>query len=331
MRCILAVDSGGTKCDALLARDDGTAIGWGRSGLGDANHERAFPGVGRSETARRAAVAKAMGAVTCDELHLIGTSDACEANLFPARSRFTLHAYPASEAVPAFELAEVAHGIVALAGTGAFVHGRTRNGRGMHLDGLGPLLGDRGGGHQIGLMAIRATAQARWHRRHNTSLAQPVLRACGGYEKDTRGGSLIGYKVGERDRAEVAALARLVDQEARSGDAVASGILATAAKDLAETAYDVVDRLRMAHDEYPLIGTGGVIHGSDIYWEHFCARVHEFAPRFRPIRLDKPPVLGLALSVLRELRGVDFTAARATLYKTFQRLRAPAAPKRRRA
>lgn len=66
-------------------------------------------------------------------------------------------------------------GILALAGTGSNVVGRTAAGRMARAGGWGPVLADEGSGHWIGLQAIRAALRARDEGRP-TELLDAVLR-----------------------------------------------------------------------------------------------------------------------------------------------------------
>ena len=122
----------------------------------------------------------------------------------------------------------------------------------------------------------------------------------------------------EADRAEVAALAQVVDAEANAGDKIARSILEAAAADIVETIRDVVDRLDLAAQRYPMIGMGSVATGSKIYWDHVCRLVREFAPEFEPVLLDKPPVVGLALILLQGLDVADPAAVRERLFRSFE-------------
>ena len=73
MRCILAVDVGGTKSEAIAVRDDGTIVGWGRCGFtdpGSGTDTRA--GSGRSVESIRTAVSQALESVSFSELHVVG-------------------------------------------------------------------------------------------------------------------------------------------------------------------------------------------------------------------------------------------------------------------
>jgi N-acetylglucosamine kinase-like BadF-type ATPase len=313
MRCIFAIDAGGTKCDALLARDDGVVIGWGHQQSSDVPLGRSMLGAGRNRVTINRAAFIALRGQSFDELHLVpGWSPL---HLLPYERPILTTLHTCFENQSALELVGEPYGVVVLAGTGAFVNATTRDSRMYHLDGLGPMLGDHGGGYHIGLMALRAAAKTEWHPRHRTTLSTAISQELGiddphygPVKKPTDfprsyGSGLVKYTLQDHDRSEIAALARIVDREANAGDIIARRILEEAAATIAETLFDVVDKLGIADDDYALIGAGSVATRSDIYWDHLCALARQFVPRYRPLRPDLPPVAGMTLSVLRKLHG----------------------------
>ncbi len=313
MRCGLAIDSGGTKCHVILVRDDGQLLGWARSDPGQHPAEGAVHGRGRSHRVIRDTIVEAIGSTRYEELHIGAVGPFAPELLSQDQTPARLEVHKITEPTAAFRLAGEGAGVCALAGTGAFVHGRTRDGRTCHLDGLGPLLGDHGGGYEIGLRALQAAARSGWHPRHRVSFARDVFEACGGRADDAYGWSLVPYMAAPHDRSEIAQFARPVVAAAAKGDPVAGRILREAAASLAATVYDVVDRLQMAGDDYAFIGTGGIIASSDFYWEHLCRDVRTFAPGFKPVRSDLPAVIGVALSTLACMEVADFEAAKERL------------------
>lgn len=327
MRHVLALDAGGTKCDALFVREDGTALGWGHVGADSADNGYNFVGFGRNPHAVSQAVAQATGGVACDELDLTGFAYRLPIEPFSEKHFGIIHLHRIYEYEPAFVLTEEPAGIVALAGTGALVFARTRDGRELHLDGMGPQLGDFGGGYQIGLQALQAAVKAVWHPRHDTSLAPRVMQAINPDGEGQRHKALIEFMLAPRDRTDIACFARLVDEEARAGDRIAIDILHRAADDLAETVWDAVDRLAIAGDDYPLIGLGSIALKSTIFWERLCGRVRDFAPRFRYLQPALPPVVGLALIVLQRIGASDPSTLRETLLRTVNDLLAAPATK----
>lgn len=285
--CVLAIDNGGTKCEALLVRADGAVIGRGlcrTAGLS-----------GRSKEATRRAAREAMRGAPgkLKELRISCLGEILPESFF-ARYAERVETRLVTEAQGIFALTGHAHGVIALSGTGAFVYARTTDGREIHLDGLGPLIGDHGGGFFIGRRALRAAACASWHPRRATVLRDAVLKAYGAKSVD----ELIPLNWTVRDRSEIAQLAPLVNDAANAGDRVAKRILEESADALAETLRDVVDALGIRGKSYPLIGAGSVATRSDVFWRRFWRTARTIAPKFRPERAMHPAVAGIALAAM---------------------------------
>jgi len=302
---ILAFDPGGTKCHALLVRADGQALGWG-TGAG--------PGLsGRSDEAFLMAARAALASHVPAEIGVVNAR-ACLVSALErqgVRVRANNHV---TEAEAAFALAGQICGLVVLSGTGSFVHGKTGAGRELHLDGVGPVLGDTGSAYFIGLMALREAAKSDWHPRFHTTLQNRLYA----FYKLAGFTDLIAFSLRPMDRSVIAAFARVVDEEAAAGDPVAMRILTKAADDIADILHVVIDRLEMARESYTMVGVGSVIVHSAIYWTRLCEQARTFAPWLTPVRPSHPPVLGVALSVLRRVPGLDSDRAAATLLATYK-------------
>lgn len=324
MDAVLAVDPGGTKCEAALVLADGTPVGFGRWDFRQPGSGRGPGGSGRSLQTIARAVGLAMeGAPRAERLLVVGRHFPID--LIPPEARpVSIEDAHVSEPDGALALAGTQHGIVILAGTGAFVHGRSPSGQVVHLDSLGPLYGDHGSAFQIGLMAVRAVGRADWHPRHNTTLVDPILRACSASAGDPPSFSIVDYLMQHRDRSEIAGLAEVVDREATAGDAVANRILVEAADDIAETARDVLDRLAMLDSDLPMVATGSVAVRSSLYWQAVCRAVARFAPRLRPFRPPHPAVYGLALAAVDRHAPSNAASFRAKLMSSLDTHPAPA-------
>ncbi len=315
MRCFLGVDAGGSKCDAILADADGQVLGCGRNDpiAAAGVYEQSNRGVGRSAEAVSSAIRRAMSATTteCSDLHVAGLEQHVRSVLQADGSQGVVTHHPFSEFDAALSLAGESCGLVALAGTGAFVAGRTRDGRAVHLDGMGPLLGDWGGGFMIGLAALRAAARSAWHPCHETTLAGALPQ----FQKRKAGDPYnpVGYMLADHDRSEIASYASIVNREADSGDRVAMEILRDAADELASTAFDVAARLDIAQESYAVVGVGGVIANSSIYWDQFCSRVNKFAPRWTASKSRMPAALGYVLLGATGVAGIDYKSFRTRL------------------
>ncbi len=304
MKTMIAVDPGGTKCSALLADPDGKVLKFNRL-------------VGRNTTGRHLSSI----AAACEPLlSAYDGSPLCVTSVgkmltIPAARRMFKKEFEVlaamkrlfgpefeyiavTEADAALAVAGEAHGIVALSGTGAFVHLVTEDGAVEHLDGRGPLTGDFGGGFWIGQSALRAMTRGLMHSRHATSLGR-VIRAM---MEPREFWKIALFNVKSGDRKTVAALAAVVNREAEAGDRVSREILLAAAHELSETVFDALDKHDLLKSDYPLFGTGGVVCGSDIFWNSFVENVRAFAPNLRFGRLmSHPAVAGVALAGARNL------------------------------
>jgi N-acetylglucosamine kinase-like BadF-type ATPase len=288
---ILAVDAGGSKCEALLLDTEGALLGYGycrQLGVG-----------GRDRRAIEAAVAMAYLTGDFGTLFTVGLWEALAASAADGTQPERLESVPWSEPGTALAQAGLRYGCVLLAGTGAFAHASLEDGRRGHLDGSGPLLGDFGGGYHVGQMALNATVRSDWHPRHHTSLREQIL---GRFNVPTPQ-ALFSLNLFAQDRSVVAALAQLVNQEAAAGDGVSKAILVRAAETLAETFRDLVSVLDIATRPYVVAGTGSLIRCSDLYWQALRRQISAIAPCFTPCRLTQPPVVGLATIGLRHALG----------------------------
>jgi len=298
---ILAVDPGGTKCDALLAGADGTLVAHCRL------HDWAMGG--RHPDIMRRAIKQVLHRRTPVPLRIVASVDRPLRRELPAEWRNCVHTFPASEAMSALASAGQSFGLVVIAGTGARVAMRTCTGRETSLDTLGPVLGDSGSGYYIGREALRSLSREIQLARPATRLRRRVLRACG-----CRGlAELVQFSLQPRDRSRIAPLSKIVDEEARAGDRLAQRLLRDAATAITGTVRDLVQHLGIAGEEFPLVGAGSVATYSDIYWRNFCRQVRPIVPRGKLIRVPLPPVAGLAA------HGLSNAAATIKLFATLKK------------
>lgn len=316
MQYILGIDRGGTKCDAILVREDGVIVGRGRCDLTHPESGRGAYGSGRTEENRARAVRQALEGWGPPGSLFVVSDSPIPSEMLPSGVTEAVGFRRVSEIDLGLSFVEDGAGIAVQIGTGTLVFGRTRDGHERHVDGLGPFLGDYGSAYHIGSLAMRAAAKAAWHPRHRTTLSEVIPPACAAYARTVEGFDLVRYSLQQHDRAEIAALAALVDGEARRGDVVSMRILATAADDVSELVRDTWDELDVGADPLPLIGVGGVIIGSELYWTLICERVRAFAPQLLPIRITQPSVLGFVLLAARELALPDRECFRRNLFRS---------------
>jgi N-acetylglucosamine kinase-like BadF-type ATPase len=153
-------------------------------------------------------------------------------------------------------------GILLYAGTGSVSYAIDQSGQVHKIGGWGYLLGDEGAGYWIGKEAIRLALFQLESKKTilEGSLSHQVLNAMQANDWET-----VKTFVYAKDRSEIAALSRIVDSAATSGDADAVSILNKAASHLAE----LVDRIdkNLERKSLPVKFTGGISGSKSLYSE----------------------------------------------------------------
>ncbi len=153
-------------------------------------------------------------------------------------------------------------GILLYAGTGSVSYTIDQGGQVHKIGGWGYLLGDEGAGYWIGKEAIRLALFQLESKKTilEGSLSRQVLTAMQAHDWET-----VKTFVYAKDRSEIAALSRIVDSAATSGDAEALSILNKAAAHLAE----LVDRIdkNLVRKSLPVKFTGGISSSKALYSE----------------------------------------------------------------
>jgi N-acetylglucosamine kinase-like BadF-type ATPase len=275
---VLGIDGGGSRCAAALGRlaavGDGGVYIAGRGRGGPAN-----PRVAGHEVARAsitAAIARAFAdaglglrpvAAACLGLAGVGLPedrDAVLAWATQAGLADTVLVVP-DGLLPFADGAAEPWGVVLIAGTGSLAlalrRGETLSAATAadRCGGWGPLLGDEGSGHTIGLAALKAAMRAADGRGPDTILHAALLKRFGAARAADLVGCIHAPGVGRRD---VADAAREVLAAADVGDAVAAAILTGAAAGLATHVRTLVERNSLTSGVYPLRLTGGLLAGS---------------------------------------------------------------------
>jgi N-acetylglucosamine kinase-like BadF-type ATPase len=131
-------------------------------------------------------------------------------------------------------------GILVIAGTGSNAIGRCGNGKIVSAGGWGPMLGDEGSGHWIGLEALRAALRAQ-DRGIDTCLLREIMA----FWKMADLGDLVA-KGNQRARPEFAELTKIVVHCAERSDALAVSVLERAGEELAAQVRLVMSKMRAA-------------------------------------------------------------------------------------
>ncbi len=249
MAYFVALDGGGTKTQCWVADDEKVL---GRAATGSVKLMNLDEGAAtlRLHDLVRAAGADAgvpLGDVTRTCFGLAGSSS----ETARAWAERTLRGVVGGEVLIcgdeeiAFEAAfRGGPGVLVIAGTGSHVMGRCAGGASagirMSAGGRGPVLGDEGSGHWIGVEAIKAALRAE-DRGVESCMLKDIERHWGLQSL----GELIAY-ANRRARVEFAELTMVVAACAEGGDALAASVLERAGQELAEQVSLVASKMHQA-------------------------------------------------------------------------------------
>ena len=184
-------------------------------------------------------------------------------------------------------------GVIVISGTGSIAYARDARGRVSRSGGWGLPFDDVGSGYDLGRGAIVAALRALDGRGPHTILTPKLRRAL-------RLRNVTQVILRRYTPAEIAALAPLVQEVARSHDRVALALCDQAGRDLAELAAALLKRLGWLRRSVPIVCAGGVFASSAKIRRAFAQRLHHYAPRARVALLRRPAVEG-ALALARHL------------------------------
>lgn len=211
-----------------------------------------------------------------------------------------------------------APGVVLLAGTGSVAYGVDGEGREARAGGWGYLLGDEGGGYDLGRRGLAAVLKAHDGTGPPTALASVLLAALQVEEPEAvleRVYPVPGESAAAGEARHVlAALADAVLATARQGDAVASNIVEEAACELAALVTAVWRRLRLG-DRLTVYAFGSLM---DLQGGFLLDRVRRrllAAPGPERLELRRPAVAPVAGAVIMALQPVAGPARAAELLR----------------
>jgi N-acetylglucosamine kinase-like BadF-type ATPase len=186
-------------------------------------------------------------------------------------------------------------GIVITAGSGSNAFARDAHGTIRRVGGLGWQIGDEGSGYALGRAALAAVGRALDGRGPLTALAErlTVAAAVEGPE------GLAPWARSATPRG-IAALARTVAEVAEAGDAVATGLVADAAADLAAHVHALLPHLGNV-SPVPVAFNGGLLRPRSVVRNALLRLLRERNEQLALVEVPVDPPVGalhLALALL---------------------------------
>ena len=294
----LGVDGGQSSTTALIGDDSGRVIGIGRGG--PCNHVAVAEGRDKFIRAINGCIGAASAQAGLDPATLCFRSACLGFSGGPADKDGILREILSAEEMVITHDGSIAlsgatggkPGIIVIAGTGSFAFGRNAAGETARAGGWGYVFGDEGGGFGLARQALRASLRMEEGWGPATILRDQLLRETGAADANDL---LHRFYTAEFTRPRIASLAKLVDDAATCGDAVARDLLHRAAEDLERLVAAVQQQL---HQNVPVAYVGGVF-GSNTLLGRFLEIVKN----------AHPPLYGPAAGALIEAyRAAGFNA-----------------------
>lgn len=295
MQLRLGIDGGGTTTRAVIIDENMQDLGRGEAG--SSNHYSV--GVARAVENIRQAVAAALQKANIPESEIVswglGLAGACTVAEQDLLRKAIAPVCPAKNLAIDEDVAAAqagafggGAGAVCIAGTGANCFGINANGQRARVDGLGPLLGDRGSGYWIGEQTLRIICKMDNGIVPKSPLLEKVLQQL--EVADVDGLVQIVYQPDfERDR--IAGLAPVVMQLSRDGDAASTDILQSAGRELAATTLAVLQPLNLQ----TVAPVGGILSQQTALRETYEAELKNAINGVEVVEAKYDAVIGAAL------------------------------------
>jgi N-acetylglucosamine kinase-like BadF-type ATPase len=313
-RHFLGIDIGGTKSHALIADEQGQAVGFGEGGPGN------WEGVGwegtRDALKDTIAQAVAQAGITCGDIAAAGFGVAGydwpedrqpHVETIHDLLRLDLPFELVNDAfIGLWAGTDAGWGVVVAAGTSCNCYGRNAQGEIGRVTGSSRF-GEYAGGQELVEWAKQAVACAWSQRGPASRLSDAFLAATGASDvTDLLAGLMRGRYTLE------AGSAPLVFSVAAGGDPVAVELVRRAGRELGKLALGVSRQIGVTHLPFDVVLSGSFFNGSPLIQESMASTIHAVAPQARLVRLEAPPVVGAVLLGMEQV-GLGTSALREIL------------------
>ena len=304
----LGIDAGGTKTVAILTRADGRVVGAGRAAACNIydDVDAAFEQLDLAVREALNAADVRLETVTATCLSATGADWAEDFALFETalHARGYRHFRVVNDAMGALRAGSPdGTGVVVVCGTSAGIGAKSSSGAAWHTS----FWQEPEGAEQLGRVALRAAYRAELGIDPPTTLTTALLEHHGFENVEAL---LHAYTArGQRDARTVGKLARILLDEALSGDPTACRIVLEHGAALGDYAIVAARKVGLTNQNFALVTAGGVMrHASHLMPDALLARVREIAPGAHPVRSPLEPVAGAVLLAL-ETAGLNVTEA----------------------
>ncbi|MCG5219313.1 BadF/BadG/BcrA/BcrD ATPase family protein [Streptosporangium soli] len=322
MRTILAVDGGNSKTDLALVAEDGTVLATGRTGPFVPQSAGVVAAADVVERGARA-LRDGMAAPYADVMaaYLAGADFPAEEEALRAEFAARGCAGEVSVANDTFAVlragASRPWGVVVVCGAGMNAAGVSPSGEVARFPALGRRSGDWGGGEDLADWALWHAARMEDGRGPATALADLVVTHFGTASVTE---VVLALHFGELDPARLHELVPGLFAVAGDGDAVARGVVARQAEEVAVMATVCLKRLGLLGTPAEVVLGGSVLTARDPYMHGLIeAAIGASAPDARVVVSALPPVAGAALAGLDLLDAAE--TARTRVREHFRRSR----------
>jgi N-acetylglucosamine kinase-like BadF-type ATPase len=322
-RYFLGVDIGGTKSHALIADEEGNALGFGETGPG--NHE--VVGYRGLKKALNIITSQALEMASVRRNHIAGAGFGVAGYDWPSELAPTLEAIQTLKLkaplaavndaiVGLLAGASQGWGVAVVAGTGENCWGWDVNRRVGRVTGNG--YGEHGGAWTLVYKSIEAIAHQWTLRGPATALTPAFIELTGA--KDIfdflEGLALERYHLDSRT-------APLVFQVASQGDEIAQDIIHWTGQELGQLALCVIRQLEFQKLDVEVVLVGSLYEIGEMLINPMKDMIHTEAPGAHLARLAAPPVVGGVLLGMEQL-GLEAWKVREKLIESTNRLIASA-------
>ena len=290
---LLALEGGGSKCEAVLLDSECNILGRGVGGPVSTLYVTQEQAVEAWITAGKAALNGHQGRLVC--LAVSGSAQAVGGWLEQALGRKLSpeRHLSISEARAAYRGALISGaGMLSLLGTGSFVYAQEADGRAHHYGGLGPLLGDEGSGFDIGRALLASALLGDLAPEPRDRVLEAAARALN--VPDARS-VLYAVYTHRWPRREIASLSRLAGELAEAGEAKARDVMVGAMERAAAQVHNLAKRVGWDQGAVRYSATGGVVLNCPLAKDSLLAALRERLPGLRYEAPRLRPVLGCAL------------------------------------